>query len=129
MNKGFTLIEVLIALVILSLIFAVVLPVSYSLYTYYKESHEIEKIVVLLSNARRESFLYNKENVIHEKNGVLYINGKAIEEFGFRFRIDTPVVFFKNGTSSGGEINIFTEKNIYKIEINSPFGEIRYEKS
>lgn len=128
MKNGFTLIEILIALTILALISSLVIPISYSIYDYYVETHEIEKIVFMISNIRRESFLYNRENVLYEKNNILYINEKPVENVSFRFKINSPILFFKNGTSSGGTINIFKDSAAYKIEIYSPFGEIRYEK-
>lgn len=128
MKNGFTLIEVLIALTILAVVFSLIMPISYSMYNYYNEIREIEKIVFMISNVRRESFLYNKENVLYEKNGILYINERPVENFSFRFKINSPIIFFKNGTSSGGIIKIFKDNTAYKIEIYSPFGEIRYEK-
>lgn len=128
MNKGFTLIELLLVIAILSLIVSVIIPVSYDLYISYIETHEIEKFVVILSGIRRESFLYNRENVIHEKNGIIYVNDRAIRDFNFKFQIDSPVIFYKNGTSSGGIIKIIANKNSYKIQVSSPLGEIHYEK-
>ncbi|MEN2985835.1 MAG: type II secretion system protein [Thermodesulfovibrionaceae bacterium] len=128
MKKGFTLIEILIVLAILSLVFSVVVPFSYSLYTYYTETHEIEKVALTLSSLRREAFLYNRENIVYEKNGILYLNDNPLS-MNFKFKMDKPIIFFKNGTSSGGIISVFTGKNLYKIEVNSPFGEIHYEKS
>lgn len=128
MKKGFALIELLLVIAILSLIVSVIIPVSYDLYTFYIETHEIEKFVIFLSGIKRESFLYNRENVIHEKNGIIYVNDKSIRDFNFKFQIDSPIIFFKNGTSSGGIIKIITNKNAYKIQVSSPLGEIHYEK-
>lgn len=128
MKKGFALIELLLVIAILSLIVSVIIPVSYDLYISYIETHEIEKFVIFLSRIKRESFLYNRENVIHEKNGIIYVNDKSIRDFNFKFQIDSPLVFYKNGTSSGGTIKIITNKNAYKIQVSSPLGEIHYEK-
>lgn len=129
MSKGFTLIELLIVLAILTFLFSLIFPFSHSLYTYYTEVREIEKLVLTLGNLRRDSFLYNRENTIFEKNGTLYINDISMSFNKFKFKIKKPISFLKNGTSTGGIIYIFTEKNTYKININTPFGEIWYEKS
>lgn len=129
MSKGFTFIELLIVLAILTFLFSLIFPFSHSLYTYYTELREIEKLVLTLGNLRRDSFLYNRENTIFEKNGTLYINDISMSFNKFKFKIKKPISFLKNGTSTGGIIYIFTEKNTYKININTPFGEIWYEKS
>jgi prepilin-type N-terminal cleavage/methylation domain-containing protein len=128
-KRGFTLVEVLITISILVLIFSVSLPISFSMYKYYKESQEVDKFVIFLSTLRREAFLYNKEHKIAEKDGFLIIDDKATEIEGLKFSIDTPIIFYKNGTSSGGTIIVYTPNFKFKIEISAPFGEIKYEKN
>jgi len=125
---GFTLIEILIALSILLLIFSITLPVSFSMLKYYKESQEVDKLVIFLSSLRRDAFLHNKEHIISEKDGILNIDGKLNEIEGLKFFIDVPIIFYKNATSSGGIIIVNTSNFKFKVEISSPFGEIKYEK-
>ena len=128
LKRGFTLIEVLITLSILLLIFSVSLPISFSMFKYYKESQEVDKLVIFLSSLRRDAFLYNKEHIIAEKDGFLTIDGKLKEIEGLKFSVENPIIFYKNGTSSGGIIIVYTSNFKFKIEISSPFGEIKYEK-
>lgn len=126
--KGFTLIELLLVLFILSFILGFAAPISYTLYNNYKETNEIEKLTLFLSQIRREAFLYNKEITIYEINESLYINDEVIKKFPFKFKINSPIRFYNKGTSSGGIIYVFTGRSIYKLVISSPFGEIHYER-
>jgi len=128
-KRGFTLVEVLITISILLLIFSVSLPISFSMYRYYKESQEVDKFVIFLSTLRRDAFLYNREHKIAERDGLLLIDDKVKEVEGLKFSIEKPIIFYKNGTSSGGIIIVYTPNFKFKIEISAPFGEIKYEKS
>jgi prepilin-type N-terminal cleavage/methylation domain-containing protein len=128
-KRGVTLVEVLITISILLLIFSVSLPISFSMYRYYKESQEVDKFVIFLSTLRRDAFLYNREHKIAEKDGVLLIDDKVKEVEGLKFSIEKPIIFYKNGTSSGGIIIVYTPNFKFKIEISAPFGEIKYEKN
>ena len=58
MKKGFTLIELLITLSIIAIVLAIAIPVSYTTYKGYRESLEAQKVLMLLSSIKRESFLY-----------------------------------------------------------------------
>lgn len=127
--KGFTLVEILISIAIFSLILSVVVPFSYSLFFYYKDSREVEKLIIFLSSLRREAFLYNKEFIIYEKEGRLFVNENPVEKIQLKVSIEKPIHFYKNGTSSGGIIFVSSERNIFKIIIYYPFGEIFYEKA
>lgn len=127
-TKGITLVEVILVTATLLFLLSVVIPFSYSSYLYYKNSREVEKFVIFLSSLRREAFLHSKEFVIYKQGDKLYINETNINNFHLSLKIEKPIYFYKNGTSSGGIIFVYFERYTFKIVISYPFGEIYYER-
>ncbi|MBI4691174.1 MAG: type II secretion system protein [Nitrospirae bacterium] len=121
-GSGFTLIEILLVLSIVGIMLSVTLPVSYSMYQRYQSSLKAEDVLVLLSSLRRESFLYGEEKLVHSENGRLFINNESKDFKDVFVQIDRPVKFYKNGTTSGGEVKIYVKDYTFLIDIESPFG-------
>ncbi len=125
-GAGFTLIEILISISIVGLMFTVAIPVSYSMYKAYKESLEAEKVLMLVSSLRRESFLHSKETILDAKEGRLVVDGTVKDDFKDIFiHTERSIVFYRNGTTSGGRIVLNTKDNIFYINIDAPFGGLR----
>jgi len=124
-NKGFTLIELLIVITIIGMMYSVSVPISYSIYQRYQTSLKAEKVLTLVSSMRVEAFLYGRDKIIESKEGRMLINGTDSGGFEDLFiQIDSPIRYYRSGTTSGGEIKIYANKNTYLIEIKSPLGEI-----
>lgn len=132
-NSGFTLIEILLVISIAGLIMVVSLPISYNMYMSYKASLKAEEVLVFISKVKREAFLYSEENLLYTKDGVIHSDdgqGKVspVSFPGIFVQSDTPVKFFKNGTTSGGMLKIYTAGYTYHLLIKSPFGDLMMEK-
>jgi prepilin-type N-terminal cleavage/methylation domain-containing protein len=126
--KGFTLIEILIVVSIIGLMLSVSLPISYSMYMSYKASLKAEEVMVFISSLKRESFLYSEAKVLSSKDGVMTVNGKEEIFKDTIIRIDQPIEFYKNGTTSGGALKIFVGNQAYSLNIQAPFGNIILER-
>jgi len=127
-QNGFTLIEILIVLAIISMILTVVTPFSVNLYERYEDSLKVQKVMLYIASLKRESFLYSKENEISSLDGTLLVNGEKKPFSGMFVIVKKPFRFFKNGTSDGGEIEIQIDKRKYTITVRKPFGEISLEE-
>jgi prepilin-type N-terminal cleavage/methylation domain-containing protein len=128
MKKGFTLIEMLIVVAIIAILFSTIAPISINMYKSYMASQSAEKILILLSKIRRHSFLYSVEYNIHCKKGHLFINDKEIAlKDKVTCKTQKPIIFYNNGTSSGGDMKIKISNFTYTIKVSSPFGAISLE--
>lgn len=129
-GNGFTLIEILVVLVIVSLMLSVSMPVSYSMYQRYQASQKAEAVLVWVSAIRMDSFLYSKESVIDAQGGRLMLDGteetraRAVTAY-----MDKPIKFSRNGTTSGGQIKIGVSDSIFFLDVEAPFGGIRLRRS
>lgn len=129
-NAGFTLIEILIVISIIGVMFSVSLPVSYSMYRSYKASQEAEKVLLFISAMRMDSFLYGEEKLITSDKGRIVVNDNAPRVFEEMFiQIDTPMKFYRNGTTSGGEVKIYVYENNYVLDVKAPLGELFLRKT
>jgi general secretion pathway protein H len=126
--SGFTLIEILIALSLISLLFSVSLPISFGLYRSYKASLKAETIMLFISQLRRESFLYSESSILSSLNDQLIINGTEKTFPEVKIQVLQPIEFYKNGTTSGGTIRMAVGDEHYALTIQAPFGELLLER-
>ena len=127
-RKGFTLIEIIIVVSIISLMLSVTLPISYSMYRSYKASLKAEEVMILISSLKRESFLYSEAKVLSSKDGVMAVNGKEEILKDTIIRIDQPIEFYKNGTTSGGTVGVYVGDQGFSLNVQAPFGNITLER-
>lgn len=123
-KKGFTLIEILIVISIISLMLSVGLPISHSLYQSYKASLKAEEVMVFIASLKRDSFLYSEPKVVSAEDGIIRVNGKARVFQDTLIQIDQPIEFYKNGTTSGGILMISVHDQFYFLNIEPPFGNL-----
>ena len=121
-QRGFTLIELLIVLAIIGMMLSVSLSFSAGLYNGYKASMKAEEVLIFVSKLRRESFLYSEAKVLSSANDVLTIDGTANAFEDIRIRVDIPIAFYRNGTTSGGAVNIYVGDQLYTLSVQEPLG-------
>jgi len=123
LQKGFTLIEILLVVTIIGMMFSVSIPISYSMYQRYQASLKAEKVLTLVYSMRLEAFLYGREKLIESKDGRILIDGADPGGFENIFiQINSPIRFYRSGTTSGGEIKVYADSNTFLIEIHAPLG-------
>ena len=128
-SSGFTLIEILLVISIVALVMGVSVPASYQMYQSYKSSLKAEEVLTYVSNIRRESFLYGEETVLSSRDGRVQQGDGRLMIFSDLFvQIDTPIKFYKNGTTSGGVLKIHAGGSVYRLKVAPPFGNLLLER-
>lgn len=126
-KKGFTLIELLIVVSIIGVMMTVSLPISINMYYRYKASLRAQEVMVAISDLRRESFLYSENKTLSSANDMMTINGETRAFADTRVRIDFPIEFYTNGTTSGGIINLLVGEYAFSLNIAAPLGDLKLE--
>ncbi|MBF0568193.1 MAG: type II secretion system protein [Nitrospirae bacterium] len=135
-QKGFTLIELLIVMALIAAVLGVTIPFSINMYKRYAASLQAERLLVLVTQIQREAFLTGEEIFIKADDGILYANDKAWPlldksdekkdnpPLAAYVSMEHPVMFFNNGTTSGGNIDVYVKDMKYTVAIAAPLGNI-----
>lgn len=128
-TSGFTFMELLVVVIIVGFLFSVVVPVSQELYYRYKGAIEAEKVLLFLSEKRREAFLYGEEIEIFSRDGILMTSkGESLKlEEGF-IEVEKPFKFYEAGTTNGGIIKVHFKKASFVVEVKPPFSELYFRE-
>ncbi|MFZ1980800.1 MAG: prepilin-type N-terminal cleavage/methylation domain-containing protein [Smithella sp.] len=128
-KNGFTIIELLIVIILVGMVLSVALPVSYGMYETYKASLRAQEVMTYVSGLRRDAFLYSERKVLSSQDGNMTVDGekKIFKEMGVH--ISEPIVFFRNGTSSGGVIELIVGDVVQNLVVKTPLGDLSLERS
>lgn len=125
MKRGFTIIELLIVITLISLMLSYVAPVSYSIVKKYWAQEKALKFTRFLYDIRLKSFLYREPYEITTENGYLVINGKKYESlYDCLAFTDGKIFFYENGTSSEGVINLVCDGIKFSVKVEKPYGKV-----
>jgi prepilin-type N-terminal cleavage/methylation domain-containing protein len=127
-KKGFTVVELLIVIILLGMVLSVALPVSYGMYATYNASLRAQEVMVYVSEMRRAAFLYSERKVLSSQDGNMSVNGEKKIFSGININISEPIIFFRNGTSSGGVITLNVGDVVQNLVIKTPLGDLSLEK-
>ena len=123
-QKGFTLIEILLVIAIIGIILSVSLPISFSMYSGYKSALKAQEVMIFISKLKRESFLYSELRTLSSKNNVITIDGEEKVFDDSLINIDSPIIFYRNGTTSGGLVKVDTGGSVYQLAVRAPLGDL-----
>ncbi|MBF0316646.1 MAG: type II secretion system protein [Nitrospirae bacterium] len=116
-----TIIELLIVIFIISMVFSVALPVTLKTYQRYTASLEAEKVLVLMSGVQRESFATGFDSFVRTVDGVIVINNEEHPIPNTFASLKRSIVFYGNGTTSGGEVVVYVNDFTFLVTVTAPF--------
>jgi prepilin-type N-terminal cleavage/methylation domain-containing protein len=124
-KKGFTIIELLIVITLISLMLSYIAPVSYSIVKKYWAQEKALKFARFLYDVRLKSFLYRESYEITTENGYILVNGKKYDKLYDCFAFtDKKIVFYENGTSSDGVVNLICDNVNFSVKVEKPYGRV-----
>jgi len=124
-QKGFSLIELLIVVSVIGLMMTVALPISASMYARYQASLKAQEVMIAVSDLRREAFLYSESKIISAYRHQLTVNGESRNFPGAQISVESPIQFYKNGTTSGGEISVRVGEHVFVVSVKAPLGDLK----
>lgn len=128
-EKGFTIIELLIVIILLGMVLSIALPVSYGMYATYNASVRAQEVMAYISELRRGAFLYSEMTVLSSQDGIMTVDGKKKIFSGMQVQLAEPIVFFRNGTSSGGIIVLRFGDVVQNLAVKAPLGDLSLERT
>jgi len=128
-KRGFTVVELLIVVILVGMVLSVGLPVSYGMYTTYNASLRAQEVMAYVSELRREAFLYSERKVLSSQDGHIMVDGGKKIISGIDVHLSEPIVFFRNGTSSGGIIVLSMGDVVQRLVVKAPLGDLSLERS
>ena len=127
-KNGFTIIELLIVIILVGMVLSVIMPVSYGMYATYNASLRAQEVMTYVSGLRRDAFLYSERKVLSSQDGAITVDGSKKIFNGIKINISEPIVFFRNGTSSGGVIELSVDEVDQSLVIHAPLGDLSLER-
>jgi len=127
-KRGFTVIELLIVVILVGMVLSVALPVSYGMYATYNASLRAQEVMAYVSELRRDAFLYGKRKVLSSQDGNITVDGGKKIFSEIHVYLSEPIVFFPNGTSSGGIIVLSVSNVVQHLVVKAPLGDLSLER-
>ncbi|HVO67147.1 MAG TPA: type II secretion system protein [Syntrophales bacterium] len=127
-KRGFTVIELLIVVILVGMVLSVALPVSYGMYATYNSSLRVQEVMAYVSELRRDAFLYSERKVISSQDGNMTVDGGKKIFGGINVHLSESIVFFPNGTSSGGIIVLSVDDVVQHLVVKAPLGDLSLER-
>lgn len=139
-NKGFSLIEIIVALVIVGMILAITPLFLPNVIASTETKSAVRELAAGLKYARSQSITKQKETTLtlnvekkyyqidKQKNKLTLPEGTKLTLVTARSEQDSQdqasIRFFPDGSSTGGRINLGNDKNMYLIDVNWLTGKI-----
>jgi prepilin-type N-terminal cleavage/methylation domain-containing protein len=127
-TKGFTIIELLIVVMLVGMVLSIALPVSYGMYESYNASLRTQEVMIYISEVRRNAFLYSERKVLSARNGHLTVDDREKVFSGIHVHLSEPIVFFQNGTTTGGVLILKSGAVIQRLVVQAPLGDISLKR-
>ncbi len=131
-GQGFTLLEMLVVLAIAALITGIGAPAIERVLAGQAFRADLAKVESELASARADAIRtgFPVRASLNDGGRALAITGKPQQKFAegtVLVGVSMPVIFFDDGSSTGGVLDLKQGKRVARIEIEAPSGRIRVD--
>lgn len=126
-NRGFTLLELLLVVLIVGMVYSMAIPYTKAIYERFQEMRQLEEVRAFLLEVRSRAFLYGETLIVNCEGEKLFAESGELILKGASFEMERPIYFFPLGTTSGGSIVINFGERSYRVLVHRPGGEIKIE--
>ena len=130
-SSGFTLVEIIVVILILSIVVSVVIPYSGNMINRHNDRKKIMKVVVAISELKNNTLNELKYGEVYSEgnNLIFVICGKVIKKIKFEnsAEVEKKITFNKNGISNGGEIIVHLSRS-YKLTVEKIKGKVSVQR-
>jgi prepilin-type N-terminal cleavage/methylation domain-containing protein len=126
-KKGFTLLELLVVIVLITLMFSLALPASYDMVHRYKAAIHAQEVMTYVSGVHRDAFLYSRRHLLDSRDNVLTVDGEEVPFTDILISVEEPILFYRSGATSSGLIRISAGDIRYILSVTAPSGALNLE--
>ena len=123
MRRGFTLLELLIVIAVMSLMAGLALPRTMAMYESFRRSVERDNIIILLAGLGRLAYSHG---ISFRLETVPFPDDSPLKHLldmppGWTVTAKQPVLYRYNGICAGGRIILQDEEETFSIQLDPPF--------
>jgi len=134
MERGFTLLELLLVLGILAVSLSWVGPRFFRLYEHLRQEEDVRLFYLKMYQLKRQAFLQGRSFIIEggEAGGLVLREGDKepipLNLRGLQLSLSKPISFFSNGATDGGKIWIRAADMVFLITIRPISGDMQLSR-
>lgn len=118
-QKGFTLIELMVVLIIMALMSALVLPKFPAIYEKFLDKGDRDAFNQSLASLGVKAYTQQKQITLNQTTASQLLEIPS----GWEIKIDEPIIYRANGVCLGGTINVHIKEVRQVVHLNPPFCE------
>ena len=127
-QSGFTLLELMVVLFLLSLLTGMTLPYLVKVHERVQFAYEREEVLLQLSRLSYLAFQQYRDFTLTKYPDQENTDLPALDlPKGWRITTEIPIRFFANGVCQGGHVDIQYQKKIFKAQFVAPFCQVSWQ--
>ncbi|WP_298579450.1 prepilin-type N-terminal cleavage/methylation domain-containing protein [uncultured Luteimonas sp.] len=120
-QRGFSLLEIMVALAIMGLAMALVAPASFRMVAAWQESSDVSRILGRLAMLPLDARQAGQALHLDPSTPPERISSLLDLPQGWRLEFETELVVLANGACRGGKATLVTERQSIPVQIHAPF--------
>lgn len=120
-NKGFTLLEVVVALSIVALATALVAPASFRMIASWQEASDVHAVLTRVATLPMAARHAGRSLQLDQNSSKEQLQQWLELPEGWSLRFNQPLVVHASGACEAAEVELTTPRQVIPLQIHSPF--------